>query len=345
MLNSPPSERKPAIIGWEITNQCNLSCPHCYTAAGKRAHDELDTAECKSIIDSMAAIGVGTIGWTGGEPLLRADLEELAAYALDKGIMSNITTNAVLLDERRARSLLDVRMRAVQISLDGSTPERNRRIRGSSEEEFHKIIEAIRICKRLNFRVHLATLIGRETLDDVREMVKLGKREGVDVIRFCGFTPAGRGKRQTVQERLQLHNELAEIAQFIHEVQNDTEIVMTFDVSFGPVPPEYAFHTCSAGIDTFYLKANGDVYPCTALFDERFRVGNVRKQSLEEIWNSPAMWAHSQFPVEEIKGACRECDNFAYCHGACRGATLNFTGDLHASFPNCIYALASIKNS
>jgi radical SAM protein with 4Fe4S-binding SPASM domain len=340
MLNSLPTDRKPRIVGWEITNQCNLSCPHCYSAAGKRSHNELNTEECKSVIDSMAAIGVAMIGWTGGEPLLRADLEELAGYAHTKGIMSNITTNAVLLDEDRARSLLAVQMRAVQISLDGSTAERNRRIRGSSEEEFDKIIQAIRICKSLNLRVHLATLIGLETLDDVREMVKLGKREGVDAIRFCGFTPAGRGKRDNVKERLQLANALQEIAKFIREVQNDSEIVMTFDVSFGPVPPDYEFHVCSAGMDTFYLKANGDVYPCTALFDERFRVGNVREQSLEQIWNSPAMWAHSLLPKEQIKGACHDCDNFGYCHGACRGATLNLTGDLYASFPTCLYATA-----
>jgi radical SAM protein with 4Fe4S-binding SPASM domain len=340
MPTSQPPERKPRIVGWEITNQCNLSCVHCFTAAGKRPHDELATEDCKHVIDSMAAIGVATIGWTGGEPLLRTDLEELTRYAADKGIMSNITTNAVLLDEQRAKSLLDVGMRAVQISLDGSTPERNRRIRGSSDEEFHQIIYAIRLCKRLNLRVHLATLIGLETLDDVREMVALGKREGVDVIRFCGFAPVGRGKQNNIKERLQLSGVLDSLAQFIREAQNDSEIVMTFDVSFGPVPPDYVFHTCMAGKETFYLKANGDVFPCTALLDQRFWVGNVREHPLELLWNTPQMWAPSMFPKEEIQGACRACDNFSYCHGACRGATLAHTGDLYASFPTCLYTVA-----
>jgi len=337
MLPSQPPERKPRIVGWEITNECNLSCVHCFSSAGKRPHDELTTEDCKRVIDSMAAIGVGTIGWTGGEPLLRGDLEELAEYAAHKGIMSNITTNAVLLDEERAKSLRDVGMRAVQISLDGSTPERNRRIRGSSDEQFHQIIRAIRHCKSLNLRVHLATLIGLETLDDVREMVSLGKREGVDAIRFCGFAPVGRGKGKSIKERLQLSGVLDALVQFISEAQNDSEIVMTFDVSFGPVPPDYVFHACTAGVETFYLKANGDVYPCTALLDQRFRVGNVRTHSLEELWNTPKMWAPSMFPREEIQGACRTCDNFAYCHGACRGATLAHTGDIYASFPTCLY--------
>jgi radical SAM protein with 4Fe4S-binding SPASM domain len=335
----PPPAGKPRIVGWEITNQCNLSCIHCFTASGKRPHDEMDTGECRRVIDSMAVLGVGTIGWTGGEPLLREDLEELAGYARDRGIASNITTNAVLLDERRAQGLLDAGMRAVQISLDGSTPERNRRIRGSSDEEFHQILRAIRLCKSLNLRVHLATLISLETLEDARGMVALGKREGVDAIRFCGFAPVGRGKSSRIRSRLELSQSLGELGAFIREMQDDNEIVMTFDVSFGPVPPDFAFHTCTAGVETFYLKGNGDVYPCTALIDPRFRVGNVREKSLEEIWAMPEMRAHALLPREEIQGACRTCDNFAYCRGACRGATLAHTGDLLASFPLCLYKL------
>ncbi len=336
--------RRPEIVGWEITSQCNLSCPHCFSAAARRPHDELTTAESKKIIDAMAVIGVGTIGWTGGEPLLRTDLEELTEYAGGRGIAANITTNAVLLDRHRATRLMEVGIRAVQISLDGSTPERNRRMRGASDDEFRRIIEAIRHCKTLNLRVHLATLLGRETIDDAREMVKLGKREGVDAIRFCGFTPVGRGKRREVRQRLQLGDERKRLLEFIREVQDDDTMVMTFDVSFGPTPPEYDFHTCMAGRGTFYLKANGDVYPCTALLHPQFLVGNVREHSLEEIWNAPEMLMMAAFPRDEIEGPCRTCDNFAACHGACRGATLAHTGDLKASFPLCLYQTARSLN-
>src|SRR5512136_588465 len=141
---------KPEIIGWEITNQCNLACKHCFTAAGKRAHGEMTTAECRTVIDAMANIGVVTIGWTGGEPLLRDDLEELIAYAAHKKIRSTVTTNAVLLDRNRAARLREAGNRAVQISIDGSTPERNRRMRGTTDEEFYRILDAIRFCKELN---------------------------------------------------------------------------------------------------------------------------------------------------------------------------------------------------
>jgi radical SAM protein with 4Fe4S-binding SPASM domain len=336
----PPQDRKPYLVGWEITSQCNLSCPHCFSAAAKRPHNEMDTAECKNVIDDLAQLGVSIIGWTGGEPLLREDLEELIDYARQKGIKSNITTNAVLLDRKRAASLVRAGNRAVQISLDGSTPERNWRMRRATEEQFYLIIDAMRICRELNVRLFMATLLGQENLDDAPEMIKLAKREGVESVRFCGYTPIGRGKGSDIKKRLSFSEKPEDLLRFTQEVQSDTSILIDFDTGFGPVPPEYKFHKCHAGTQTFYLKGNGDVYPCTALLHRRFRVGNLREKPLQEIWDSPEMWAMSAFPRDEIEGPCRTCDNFANCRGACRGATFAHTGDLYASFPVCLYHVA-----
>lgn len=333
-------KRKPYIVGWEITSRCNLSCPHCFSSAATRQREEMTTAECKRIIDSMEEIGVSIIGWTGGEPLLRPDLEELIDYARQKGIKSNITTNAVLLDRARARSLLEAGNRAVQISLDGSTAERNKRMRGTTEEEFERIMEAIRACRDLNTRLYLATLLGQENLDDGMAMIDLAVREGIDSIRFCGYTPVGRGRRKDIKQRLAFSENPVDLLEFIDTVQTNDAILASFDAGFGPVPPDYTFHTCRAGIDTFYLKSNGDIYPCTALLHRRFRVGNLRDRPLAEIWNGPEIIAMAAFPRRQITGPCRDCDNFANCHGACRGTTFFHTGDLYASFPVCLYNVA-----
>jgi radical SAM protein with 4Fe4S-binding SPASM domain len=330
----------PPIIGWEITNQCNLACPHCFSAAAKRPHNEMDTAECRAAIDAMARIGVGMIGWTGGEPLLRNDLEELTAYAKSRGIKSIITTNGVLLDESRAKSLIDAGTRAIQISLDGSTPELNWKMRRATAEQFDRIMDGIRICRKLGVKLFLATLLGEENLDDAREMMQLAKREGIDIIRFCGYTPVGRGKRADIQDRLQFRRRQDDLRRFIEEVQMDDSIVVTFDPGFGPVPPEYTFHQCTAGMETFYLKANGDVYPCTALLHQQFRVGNIRRRPLEEIWNDPAISAMTSYPRDRLEGPCRECDNFMNCHGACRGTAFAHTGNMNASLPVCLYQVA-----
>jgi radical SAM protein with 4Fe4S-binding SPASM domain len=333
-------KKGPRAVGWEITTQCNLTCPHCYSAAAKRPHNEMNTDECKRVIDSLEWIGAGEIGWTGGEPLLRDDLEELIAYASAKGINSSITTNGVLLNEKRAIILKEAGNRAIQISLDGSTPEKNYRMRRATEDEFNKIIEAIRICGRLNIKVYLASLLGQETLEDAPEMVKLAKREGLDAIRFCGYTPAGRGKSADIKQRLNFAAKLVELHKFIDEAQADDNIIAMFDPGFGPTPPGYYFHECIAGKDIFYIKANGDIHPCTSLLNKQFRVGNLRERPLEEIWNDPEIVRMAENQGKNLHGFCRDCDNLANCHGACRGAVLAHTGDLNASFPVCLYQVA-----
>ena len=90
-------------------------------------------------------------------------------------------------------------------------------------------------------------------------------------------------------------------------------------------------------MSTFYLKANGDLYPCTALLHKSFRVGNVKEQPLKRLWNDPAMSAMANYPRSHLTGDCNGCDNFDRCRGACRGASFAHSGDLDASFPVCLY--------
>ena len=338
-MSAEPGGTPYIIAGWEITSQCNLRCPHCYTAARTRPHDEMGTEVCKGVIEAMAEIGVRMIGWMGGEPLLREDLEELTAYAGERGINCNITTNGVLLDRRRAEGLVAAGLRAFQISLDGSTPERNTRMRGTDEAQFEKIVAGIRVCKELGARVFLAMLIGEENMDDGARMVELAKRGGVDAVRFCGYTPAGRGRRRDVKSRLGF-TDVQRLLEFAETMEKDASMVIDFDVAWGPVPPTFGFHQCTAGVETFYLKGNGDIYPCTALSHRRFRVGNIRQRPLPEIWHSPEMSAMSRYPRERVKEPCRSCDNFSACRGACRAGAFVHTGDLDAAHPLCLYLAA-----
>ncbi|MCX6830228.1 MAG: radical SAM protein [candidate division Zixibacteria bacterium] len=326
---------KPERIGWEITRFCNLTCPHCYSAATKKPLRELSTAESLNIIKSLKEMGTGFIGWTGGEPLLRGDLEKLISYAAEMGIKSAITSNGVLLDEKRARSLQKAGVRMVQISIDGSTPEWNNRIRRATTEEFYKALEAVRICRRLGYSVTMAMLIGEENLDDAPEYIKLATHEGVDCVRFCGFVPFGRGKSQN--HRLGFTERKGDLKKFVSKHYGSEKPMIAFDPAFGPPPPYYYFHECMAGKSMFYLTCTGDVFPCTSLLGKENLIGNVRKRSLADIWNDPKMTAVSDLRPQDIHGVCRDCRHLKHCHGACRGITKCHTGDLYASFPLCLY--------
>ncbi|MFZ1684989.1 MAG: radical SAM protein [Candidatus Zixiibacteriota bacterium] len=328
---------QPEMVGWEITRQCNLTCPHCYTAATRRPMPDLSTPECKAIIDDLATMGTRSIGWTGGEPLLRADLEEIVAYGKAKGnFRQGVTTNGVLLDESRARSLKAAGITYIQISLDGSNPEQNMIMRRMTEDEFNKIIEAVRICKRLELTLDLAMLLGRDTIDDAWEFIKLARREGVSHIRYCGFVPWGRGKQKDVVERLLFREDRDKLRQFVLDAADIKDPIQMFDPAFGPLPPNYEFHDCIAGKQMLYISSTGEVYPCTSLLDKQFCVGNLHHRSIRELWNDPKMTEMSEFPFENIHGTCRSCETFPVCHGGCRGITYAHTRDLLASFPMCL---------
>lgn len=332
------TEQQPSLMaGWEATRRCNLSCPHCYTAATKKQLNEMTTEESLRVVDELAALKVTAIGWTGGEPLLRDDLEEVMAYATARGVtMQGVTTNGILLTEARARSLQSAGMNYVQISVDGSTAERNQMMRRARLEDFEIILESVRLCKRLELRVDLAMVLGRATLDDAVPYLELAFREGVKRVRYCGFVPTGRGKRKDIVDRLMFNGQLGALRAFVEDAVCLESPVTMFDPAFGPVPPEWKFHECIAGRSMLYINCIGDVYPCTSLLDDRFKVGNLRERSLADLMADPKMTEVADFPRDQIHGHCRECDSFAVCRGACRGITYAHTKDLYASFPVCL---------
>ncbi len=337
------TDRKPALVGWGITDRCNLSCPHCFSSAGKVNRGELSTAACERIIDSLAQLGAERIGWTGGEPLLRKDLDHLISYALDRGIQSAITTNGIPLTRSRAESLKKAGIRAIQISLDATTPELFKLIRGGSPREFDLVIQGIEATRSCDIPLHLAMLLGAATLPDARPFIELARSYGAKSVRFCGFVPWGFGDNDEVRARLQFDGRMPELKAFIEECLDIESPMILFDPAFGPLPPSYDFHECIAGIRQLYITGTGDVYPCTAPMGPGFRVGNVNERSIEEIWNDPAMMAVAEYSCHQIEGQCRDCENLANCHGACRGVAFATTGNLNASFPNCLAFVPHVR--
>lgn len=333
------SERRPEIVGIEITRACNLTCSHCFTAAGRRPAHELNTGELRNLIDQFTELGPArAIGWTGGEPLLRADLVELVDYAYQRGkTRSGITTNGLLLDDDLAQRLRDSGAYAIQISVDGSTAERFAHMRNAKIENFATILNAMDAVKRAGLQLHLAMLLGQETLSDARNFLRLAAERGADGVRFCGFVPAGRGQRDSVRDRLEFTENLNDLHEFIGEAAFLQKPMVMFDPAFGPLPPDYQFHECVAGKQTMYIASTGAVYPCTSLIAPRFEVGNVRERSLSDIWLDPRMTEIADFDYGTIAGRCSTCDHLSECHGGCRGIAYANTGNLTASPLRCLY--------
>lgn len=331
-----PRTDRPVVTGWEITRRCNLACPHCYTDAGA-ANGELSTADALRIVDDLAALGAEVIGWTGGEPLLRDDLEVLAARAAAHGMSSGVTTNGLLLDARRAATLRAAGVDTVQVSLDGSTPERNRAMRGATPAQFERVVEGIGQARAAGLAVTMAMVLGESNLDDATEYVRLARELGVATVRFCGFVPSGRGRSAAIRARMEYAPDRARLRAVVDAmVAHVPPPHVYFDPGFGPLPPGWIFHRCVAGRETMYLSCSGDVRPCTSLTDPRFVVGNVHARPLAEIWNDPRMTEVSSIPLERIHGTCATCGHRRVCHAGCRGLAFAYTGDIRASNPVCL---------
>ena len=147
------SDKRPVVV-WNITRRCNLKCIHCYAHANETStKDELSTEEGKKLIDDLAGFGVPVILFSGGEPLVRKDLPELASYAVEKGMRAVISTNGTLITDNVAKELKDIGLSYVGISLDG-TEKINDRFRGVNGA-FKSAMNGIRSCKKAGIKVGL----------------------------------------------------------------------------------------------------------------------------------------------------------------------------------------------
>lgn len=183
--------QRPVIV-WNCTRQCNLRCLHCYASAnGSRNHDEMDTEAGKALIQDLADFGVPVILFSGGEPLLRKDLFEMAALARTRGIRVALSTNGTLIDQGAARMIKELGFAEAGISLDG-VGENNDFFRGH-KGAFDAALQGIRNCIAEGVRVSLRLTITSFNYQEIPAIFRLVESEGIDRVCFYHLAYAGRG--------------------------------------------------------------------------------------------------------------------------------------------------------
>ncbi len=184
------TEPRPIVV-WNCTRKCNLHCVHCYSSAGDKDPAEvLNTEQAKSFIRDLADFGVPVILFSGGEPLLREDIFELANFAREQGIRTVLSTNGTLISKEVAKKIRNVGFAEVGISLDGIGTN-NDKFRGKSGA-YEKALRGIRNCVMLGLRVSLRLTITRFNHKELPAILDLVEREGIDRLhgakcRHCGL--------------------------------------------------------------------------------------------------------------------------------------------------------------
>ena len=311
----------------KITPRCNLRCNFCLFWRSPPA-EELTTAEACRVLDEAADLDCRKVHFSGGEPLLREDIAELAARGVSRGLRVSITSNGTLLTRELAMALLEAGVRGFSISVDSTTPRLHDRLRGVPGA--HKAVlrglrnlQRARHKLRARVKVRLNTVLTRHNYQEYPDLVALAGELGVDEITPIPVDEGGKPRNRLLPAQLEEYNEA--IAPAVAELrqQYGFSCAPNFIYPFGrrsadlreAAEVRYARgyfdgHLCYA--PWLYLLVNwrGDVFPCCMTRDKIPALGNVRQQSLADIYLGEPFMALRQAFLSERLPLCRRCDNF-----------------------------------
>lgn len=353
-----PSDGIPRpVVVWTTTRRCNLACLHCYASAADRPFKgELSTDEARAFIADLGAFGAPVLLLSGGEPLLRPDLFELAAFAHEHGIRTTLSTNGTRITADVARRIRDVGFGYVGISLDGIGPIHDtfRGQRGA----FEAALNGIRNCVAVGQRVGLRLTLTRHTVRDLDAIFDLIERERIDRACFYHLVPSGRG-RQIASDQLSPAETRTAVervfarAQDFHRRGLNTELLTVDNHADGPLlylkvlcedGPERAAEVLallrrnggnSSGARLAHVDNLGNVHPDQ--FWWRQRLGNVRERPFSAIWSDRdhEMLRALRDRRTMLGGRCGRCRFLDVCNGNFRARAEALTGDPWAEDPGC----------
>lgn len=335
----------PFLVALNLTRRCNLACAHCYLDAGTRRDGgaaELVAAEVKTLLDRIAAISNETlVVLTGGEPLLRRDLCEIAAHASGLGLMVVVGTNGTLLDSARIQTLQHAGVRAVGISLDSLDPAYHDRFRGRTGA-WAATMKGIDACRRAGFMFQLHFTATNDNAEEVDGIVNFARSSGAAVLNVFFLVCTGRGESFTnissdVYERV-LHR-VAEAARRETSLivrarcaPHFRRVIRQTTPAFPIVPTDgLEAGGCLAGTRYCRITPEGEVTPCPYI---EASVGSVRAEEFVKLWRNAPLFERLRRPA--LKGRCGACEYAKLC-GGCRARPLVRSGDLMGEDFLCRY--------
>jgi 12,18-didecarboxysiroheme deacetylase len=347
-------DKKPVVV-WNVTRRCNLKCIHCYSnSADVDYPDELTTDEGKKLIDDLAAFGAPVILFSGGEPLLRQDLLELAQYATSKGMRAVISTNGTLITKEIAVKLQQIGLSYIGVSLDGleKTHDRFRGKKGA----FAAAIAGIRNCREAGIKVGIRFTVNKHNLADVTNMFDLLREEKIERMCFYHLVYTGRGSKLreedlTHKETRKLIDLIAAKTRQMFDEGLSPEILTVDNHADGPYlylkmkeeNPERAKEVLellemnegnSSGHGIGCVSWDGEVYA-----DQFWRnqpLGNVRRKPFGEIWTDEKneLLMKLKNKKKHVHGRCAVCSWLTVCGGNFR-ARAESAGDVWGFDPAC----------
>jgi heme b synthase len=348
----PHAAKKEAeirLVAWEITRNCNLSCVHCRAAATNGPYTgELDTESALRLLDQIAEVGNPIVILTGGEPLLRSDIFEVARYGTDKGLRMVMAPNGTLITEDTARKMAESGIKRISISLDAADKETHDAFRGV-EGAFEGALRGIRYAKNAGIEFQINTTISKRNFNQIPKIQELAESLGAVAHHIFLLVPTGRGK-YIIDQGISAE-EYEDTLNWFYEQRKKTDLQLKATcaphyyrilrqrakedgetVSFETHGLDAVTRGCLGGTGFCFISHRGIVQPCGFL---QLDCGDVTRTSFKNIWQDSEVFKNLR-NYDMLKGKCGKCEYKRVC-GGCRARAYEACGDYLAEEPLCSF--------
>jgi AdoMet-dependent heme synthase len=337
------------LVAWETTRRCNLSCKHCRAVAEDHPYEnELDTKEAFTLLDQIREVGNPIIILTGGEPLLREDIFDIAAYGTKLGLRMVMAPNGTLLTPDIAEKLKACGIKRISVSLDGASPKTHDKFRGLSNA-FTDAIRGIHFAKDAGLEFQINTTITKTNLAEIPKILALAENLGAVAHHIFLLVPTGRGKyivdsaidaeeyEQTLnwfydqrdKTPLQLK---ATCAPHYYRILRQRAHAEGKKISFESHGLDAVTRGCLAGTGFCFISHVGRVQTCGFL---DVTCGDIRQQSFADVWENSTVFNELR-DFSRLEDKCGICEYKQVC-GGCRARAYEATGSYLAEEPLCSY--------
>jgi radical SAM protein with 4Fe4S-binding SPASM domain len=329
-------QARPVYAVWEITLACDLACRHCGSRAGHARTDELTTAECLDLVRQMAELGVMEVTLIGGEAYLRDDWTEIIREIRRLGMSATMTSGGRGITPERARAAKEAGLESMSISIDGNeaTHDRLRGVKGSYQSAF----QAMDLMRAAGVKVSTNTQINRLTLPELPELLEALAAHGGHSWQLQLTVPMGRAADEPEvlfqpYEMLELFPLLAQLKKRADELRvriwpgNNIGYFGPYESVLKGTMPRGHMASCGAGRSTLGIEADGAIKGCPSLPTEAWTGGNIRDNSLRDIWERSAPLRYTRDrTVDDLWGYCRTCYYADECRAGCTWTSFVFFG-------------------